>query len=339
MAELQLKSSRFRAEREADWARLEALLARVERRGARALTDDELIAMPVLYRAVLSSLSVARATSLDQNVVDYLEGLATRAYFFVYGARSTAMERVSAFFARDWPNAARAAWRETLICVALTLVGAVLAYWLCAQDPAWFAGFVPKELAQGRGPEASTQALRETLFGQPKGLGLSVFATFLFTHNASVALMAFALGFAFGLPTALLELMNGCMLGAFLALFVSHGLGYEAGGWLAIHGVTEIFAIILAGAGGMRIGWSVAFPGPRARIDAAAAEGRRAATLMAGVLVMLLCAGALEGIGRQVIQSTEIRYAIGVGSGVIWLLFLYLPRRGAVSRGQEVKGG
>ena len=31
MAELELKSHRFRTEREADWRRLEALLARVER--------------------------------------------------------------------------------------------------------------------------------------------------------------------------------------------------------------------------------------------------------------------------------------------------------------------
>ncbi len=48
---------------------------------------------------------------------------------------------------------------------------------------------------------------------------------------------------------------------------------------------------------------------------------------MAGVLVMLFCAGILEGVGRQLIQSTEIRYAIGAVSGVVWLTFLYLPRR------------
>ena len=43
--------------------------------------------------------------------------------------------------------------------------------------------------------------------------GLSVFATFLFTHNAQIALFAFALGFALCLPTAALMVMNGGMLG------------------------------------------------------------------------------------------------------------------------------
>ena len=51
MAELRLKSFRFRAEREADWLRLESLLRKAEGRSAAALSDDELLAVPVLYRA------------------------------------------------------------------------------------------------------------------------------------------------------------------------------------------------------------------------------------------------------------------------------------------------
>jgi uncharacterized membrane protein SpoIIM required for sporulation len=51
-----------------------------------------------------------------------------------------------------------------------------------------------------------------------------VFATFLFTHNARIAILAFALGFAFGVPSVLLMVMNGAGLGAFVALFASRGL-------------------------------------------------------------------------------------------------------------------
>ena len=79
MAELDLKSHRFRLEREADWRRLESLLRRVEQGSARSLSYDEMVALPGLYRSTLSSLSVARAISLDRSVVDYLEGLSARA--------------------------------------------------------------------------------------------------------------------------------------------------------------------------------------------------------------------------------------------------------------------
>lgn len=63
MSELQLKSQRFRREREDDWRRLEALVAKAEKRSAAALSDADILAMPVLYRSTLSALSVARATS------------------------------------------------------------------------------------------------------------------------------------------------------------------------------------------------------------------------------------------------------------------------------------
>ena len=330
MAELVLKSSRFRAEREADWRRLEKLLAKVEKGTAGALSEDELIALPVLYRGALSSLSAARATSLDRALVDYLENLSTRAYFVVYGTRASAWERVGRFFSQDWPAAAKALWRETLVSGALMLTGAVVAFMLTARDPDWFEAFVPHGLAEGRTPGAATAALRATLFGpQHGGDGLSVMASFLFTHNSGIAFLAVALGFAFCLPTAMLEFANGCTLGAFLSVFIGHGLGVDAGGWLMIHGVTELLATVLAGAAGFRIGCAVAFPGGRARLDAAAEEGRRAAVLMAGVIVMLFCAGLLEGFARQLIQDTAVRYGVAVTTGVLWLGYLYLPRREA----------
>ena len=82
-----LRSRRFREEREADWLALERLLGRLERRGAAPLSDDDLLAIPVLYRAALSSLSLARAISLDRALLAYLESLCARAYFVVYGVR------------------------------------------------------------------------------------------------------------------------------------------------------------------------------------------------------------------------------------------------------------
>jgi uncharacterized membrane protein SpoIIM required for sporulation len=335
MAELRLKSVRFREEREADWLRLEALVNKAEQGAATALSDAELLAMPVLYRSTLSSLSVARATSLDAALIDYLESLSTRAYFVVYGARTRPLERIGAFFATDWPAAAQATWRETLVCAALTVLGTVTAYLLVMHDPDWFYSFVPGGLVEGRGPEATTAALRATLFDTHHNQLLSVLATFLFTHNSEVALLAFALGFAFCVPSACLMVINGCVLGAFLAVFIQHGLGVEVGGWLMIHGVTELFATVLAGAAGFRIGWALAFPGERTRLEAVGAAGRQAAVLMGGVLCMLLCAGLLEGVGRQVIQSTAIRYAVAATTGVIWLTYLYAPRgpRPATARG------
>lgn len=333
MAELELKSHRFRAEREADWRRLETLLDRIERRSAKGAATSELLEIPVLYRQALSSLSVARAISLDQGLIAYLEGLCARAYFFVYGARTGLWERVGRFFAEDWPREVRGLWRETLAAAAIMVAGVVLAFVLVSGDPDWFYAFMSRDLAAGRDPAATAEALRATLYDAPKDgrTGLSSMASFLFTHNSGVAILAFALGFALCLPTAGLMAANGLMLGAFVAVFAAHGLALEAAGWLMIHGVTELFAITLAGAAGFAIGWRVAFPGELSRLDALTAAGRRAATVMIGVVVMLFLAGLLEGFARQLIRSDLIRLLIAGGSGVVWLSYFYLPRRAAAS--------
>ncbi len=321
----------FRAAREHEWGQLEEILRRAEERSVRALDDGDLRALPVLYRGALSSLSVARETSLDLELVTYLEGLCARAYFFVYGVRTPLMSRIGAFFARDWPLAMRSLWRETLVSLLLTVIGAVAGYLLVASDSSWYDNFVPSELANGRDFSASTEFLRTTLYDS--GDALSVLAAALFRHNAEIAIFCFALGFAFGVPTVMLLIVNATMLGAFLKLFSAHGLAFELGGWLSIHGTTEIFAIVLAGAAGFRIGWSVVFPGDRSRLLAAAGAGRTASLAMIGVVLMLLCAGLLEGFGRQLIVEDWARYTIGGIMLAFWCAYFYLPRRGVRADG------
>ena len=321
-----VNATRFRAAHEADWERLDALVTRIEKRSIRALTDDDILALPLLYRTTLSSLSVARDTSLDRGLIVYLEQLSTRAYFQIYGVQDSAWRQLGRFFARGWPEAVQSLWRETLICVLLTAASAVVAYLLVRSDPAWFYGIIPEGLAGGRDPAASAESLRATLYQRHDDM-LATFATYLFTHNSQIAIFAFALGFAFAVPTVLLILYNGLMLGAFFAVFAAKGLAWNLAGWLMIHGTTEIFAINIAGAAGMRIGTAIAFPGRDSRTESAVRSGRSAAVAMAGTVIMLAVAGLLEGIGRQTVTDDVTRYLIGSVMLAGWLLYFSLPRR------------
>jgi uncharacterized membrane protein SpoIIM required for sporulation len=327
-----LRSLRFRKEREDSWRKLEILLDRAERYAPKSLSDEEMLAIPALYRSALSSLSVARATSLDQALIDYLETLCGRAYFFVYGARTTLLERLQRFITFEWPHAVRNLWRETIVSALIMFAGIVTAYLLVIGDPDWFHAFVASEMASGRDPSATTEHLRSTIYEGEDAEGLGVFATFLFTHNARIALFAFALGFAFCLPSALLLAYNGCTIGAMFAVFASRGLGFEFAGWLLIHGVTELLAVILAGAAGLRIGWSIAFPGDLTRLAAAEHAGRQGAVVMMGVVLMLFFAGLLEGFARQLVTSDLLRYAIAAATAVAWGMYFYRGDRSGLAR-------
>ena len=70
-----LRSVAFRKEREATWRELEQLIELTNKKRLTALSAEQLARLPHLYRAALSSLSVARSISLDRALTDYLESL------------------------------------------------------------------------------------------------------------------------------------------------------------------------------------------------------------------------------------------------------------------------
>ncbi|PXW75100.1 putative membrane protein SpoIIM required for sporulation [Blastomonas natatoria] len=324
-----LRSDRFRLEREGDWQRLDAMVTAMEKGRLKRLSDADVMALPVLYRNLLSSLSIARESSLDAGLIAYLESLTLRAYFIVYGTRTTFGAWCRSFFGGGLGRAVRSIWLDLLIALTAMIAGAVLGFCLVDADTQWYFRLVPAQFSDVRVPGASREALMGTLFGKSESEGLAVFAAYLFSNNAQVAILAFALGFAFGVPTLLMLVYNMVGLGALLWVFASRGLTVEFVGWLSIHGTTELLAILLAGGAGLHIGRALGFPGPRSHLAALGEAGRRAAQVMVGVIVMLICAGLLEGFARQLIQSTGTRYGIGYGILTFWLVyfFLFQPRR------------
>lgn len=324
-----LRSDRFRLEREADWKRLEEVLRRMEAGRSRGVSDEDLLALPVLYRTAASSLSIARETSLDAALVAYLEALTQRAWFLVYGPRASLWSWFRGFLGGGWSASVRGLGVDLLIALALMVAGIVVGWLLVASSPDWYYSLVPGGMADVRVPGASREVLRGTLFGNQGQNGMSVFAASLFSNNAQVSILCFALGFAFGLPTMLLLVQNTALMGAMLWLYHGQGLLLDFVGWLAIHGTTELFAILLAGAAGIHIGRSMAFPGNLSVIDAAAAAGRRAAQVMTGVVLMLIVAAVLEGFGRQLIDSTPSRLIVGGSMLVLWTGYFFVFRREA----------
>ncbi|MEZ4386913.1 MAG: stage II sporulation protein M [Candidatus Krumholzibacteriia bacterium] len=328
MTRLRMKSVLFRREREAGWRELEGLLARVERGGLGRLDAAELERLPVLYRAAVSSLSVAGAISLDQSLHRYLSALAARAYIWVYGVRRPLRQGISHFLAATLPRSVRHLAPMIALSASLLGLGAGVAFVMVTLDPGHYFAFVPEGLQQGRTPYAGTDELRDALAAQPSLGEMSAFAGTLFVNNAHIAVLAFALGIAAGVPSALMMFVNGLTIGAFLALYVSRGLGWDLGGWLLVHGVTELGAVILAGAAGMAVGRALLAPGRRPRREALLRAGREAGVVALGAAGMLAVAAFMEAFARQLLQATPVRWAWAMGTLALWLVyFLRAGRR------------
>jgi len=327
------RSVAFRKAREGQWSQLDKLVEKALKQGLRSLSASELHGLPVLYRAVLSSLSVARKTALDRALVDYLDALAGRAFLAVYGSRRSTRGALRRALFTEFPRRVRALWPELALSAALVALGAFVAIALMKIEPGWYDAFVDPALSAGRDPQASTETLRAALYGGGEmGEGLGFFASFLFTHNLGIGLMCVALGFAGGIPTALLLFQNGLMLGAFLELYAERGLSYELGGWLLPHGVPEIGAVIICGAAGLHLGRALFLPG-RKRVRLASSEaGRRISMVVVGTIPLFGIAGLVEGIFRQSVTHDPTRYALGVFNLIWFFAWLFLAGRGSEAR-------
>jgi uncharacterized membrane protein SpoIIM required for sporulation len=314
------------------------MVSRVERGGIRALSADEAREIALLYRASASSLSVARGIALDRNLLLYLENLTFRAYLVVYGPRFGVVHNLGVFFRESFPRAVREIRLHIAVASVALIIGIIAGYALVRSDIGNFVSLVPKLLAGGRGPgSTAADLLSEELFAPWPGFveTFVVFANSLFRHNAIIGIFCFGLGFALGVPTLMLLAYNGAVIGAFVALHARLGIATDFIGWLAIHGVTEILAVLLCGAAGLSVAEKIIFPGPLSRVESLAVNGKTAAGVAAGSVALFFIAGFIEGGFRQLIANTPGRFAFALASGVLWLI--YFLRAGTAKMTQNAK--
>jgi uncharacterized membrane protein SpoIIM required for sporulation len=318
-----------------DWDELEQLLARA-RRSVRQLGPEELNRLDVLYRRVAIHLAQVRTRTRDEQLAAYLNGLAASAHSVIYlPPRQSIFDKVVAFAAYGFARTIARNWRYHLASVVLLVAGAFLAYHAAMHDVlATYAMLSPGDPRQ---PGATREQLLEVLrSGREHGSGFkSAFASFLFTHNLQVGLVSMGLGVLAGVPTVLLLLYNGMMLGAFVALHVQAGIGLEMWAWILPHGITELSAIALCGGVGLMLGRAVVSPGLKTRAQSLVDAGREAASTAIGIAGMLLIAALIESFVRQSYLSTTARLTFAALTAVFWALYVafgFMRKGGRIER-------
>ncbi len=323
-----IRSARFRAEREDDWRKLEALVQAAENKGVHNLDFAQARDLAELYRRSTTSLSIAREISLDKGLLAYLEALTARAYLSVYAPQEQLGGLIRRFFTQSCPQAMRRSWPYLAIGFLSMFLGGLVGYLLFLEDAAWYYVFMPSDLSGGRDPGATTDFLRNAIYNEdPNASGLGAFATYLFSHNTRIAIFVFGLGIFLCAPAILLTFYNGLILGAFVALHVDRGLGWDIFGWLSVHGVTELSAICIACGAGVKMGAAILFPQDQTRAEALRRAAEDAVKIAILAAIMLIVAAMLEGFARQLMQDVNIRMTIGWGVGLLWLAWICLSAR------------
>ncbi|MBL8849526.1 MAG: stage II sporulation protein M [Planctomycetaceae bacterium] len=314
--------SSFVARNKQDWEELE-LLVRRARKSMRRMSYDDLNRLDVLYRRATIHLAQVATRSTDRQLIGYLNGLTAAAHSLIYlPPRRSVFAGAGGFLVEGFARSIARNLRFHAISAALLIGGAVLAWYLCQNDVlAAYALSMPGDIRQ---PGSSREQLEAVLRSgrDQQGGDKFLFASFLFQHNLKVGMLSMAAGVLAGVPTVVLMIYNGMIIGSFMAMHERAGISTEAWAWILPHGVTEIGAIILCGGVGLMLGRSVVRPGELSRADSLRQAGREAALTCAGVAIMLLLAAVIESYLRQSHLSTPARFAFAAGSAVFWTLYI-----------------
>lgn len=305
-----------------DWQELETLVKRA-RKSLRKLSPEELSRLDQLYRRTTVHLARVATWTSDRQLIEYLNGLTAAAHSLIYlPPRQSALQGAATFVTEGFARAIARNWRAHLASVMLVLGGGLIGYQAAVSDPLLAHALWPAD--DVRQPGSTADQLQDVLqSGREEGGGFKfLFASFLFQHNLKVGILAMATGVLASVPTILLMIFNGMLLGVFAAIHSRVGLATEMWAWILPHGVTEIGAIILCGGVGLMLGQAVLRPGLRSRKESLLAAGREAAHVCLGAAAMLVAAAIIESYVRQSHWTTQARLIFAGGTAVFWAVYI-----------------
>lgn len=311
----------FLARRRPRWERLEDLIRSLERGGAKRLSASEIREMGHLYRETAADLARLQAQreedSLPGEMEDYLNQLVSRGYGQIYRSPPATRSRLWMFLRSTFPSTFRKSLPWFLAALGLFLGGFVYGLVASLTDEAFIPLVVPLPLIQS--VEDGKVWFDSILAVKPLA------SSKIMTNNISVSFLAFAFGMTFGVGTVYLLIFNGLLLGTLAGLCHSHGLDGPFWSFVLPHGVIELTAIFIAGAGGLLLATALFLPGDLTRKDALVSRSRQAVRLVLGCVPLLVVAGIIEGFFSPAPIRPGLKFMAACGLLLLLILYLLSP--------------
>lgn len=331
-----MELSEFVEQKRPRWVALEKLLDQAEREGLGKLPLDDARALSKLYRAASADLLWVRARSGAAEVSEYINDLVGRAYALTYPGKRFRWAEIGKFLLFGFPDLMKKEWRVFVASALLFWAGFGFGWIGMMFDPEAAPYLVPEQHLKTDPTKRAAEEAENS--GSTTG-EQATFSSFLFTHNIQVAFLAFALGVTAGIGTAIMLFSNGVLLGALGWVYASKGLMGWFWAWILPHGIPEITAICIAGAGGFVLARGLVAPQGLSRRQGLLLESAGAVRLLMGTLALFVLAGLIEGTISQIHPprlsiAFKLSFALVVGSLVyayLWSAFFRRPTPDSVT--------
>lgn len=319
------------------WRAFAARLASVQARGGglRSLSEKEVSEFVAEYRELGTDLARLRTATRgrDGDAIYYLSRLVAAGHNLFYRQRQVPVGEAWRYVAFEVPREVRRSWRPILAAAALFFVPMAIAWITVLAHPPAAHEFLPPPMID-RAEEGRNRAEAGVGYVEDPELFRPVMASQIIANNVQVTFTAFAMGATAGVGTVFMLLMNGVHIGGFFGLYQSLGIFPLLLAFVAPHGVLELTAIAIAGGGGLLLASAILLPGALTRTEALVVQGRRAIRLLTCSTLMLLVAGAIEGLISPIPDwPLAWKLAVAAATGVLFLLYLFSGVRRHVEAG------
>jgi uncharacterized membrane protein SpoIIM required for sporulation len=278
-----------------------------------------------LYRRACEHLALARARNYPRYMLDRLDRLTAEAHQVIYYRRDFGLARIKRAFLRDFPRAVRAQAAYVWTSAALLYVPMLLVGWLVYQRPDLILSITSAEEAGAYEQMYSDAA---DSIGRTRGADTDwMMFGYYIRHNIGIAFQCFAAGIFAGVGSMIMLLFNAVQMGGVAGYLTERGLSQTFYSFVVTHGAFELTAIVLAGATGLRLGFSLIAPGRLSRVQSLTQAARETMVIVYGFAVMLLIAAAIEAFWSSA-RGIPLPFKYSVAA-VCWIAVLgYLGFQG-----------
>jgi len=277
-----------------------------------------------LYRRACEHLALARARNYPRYLLDRLDRITSEAHQVIYHRRDFGLARIRRAIVRDFPRAVRAHAKYVWASAALLYLPMFLVGWLVYQRPDLVLSVTSAETVAEF--EEMYSPSNESIRTRDAQTDWYAFGHYI-NNNIGISFQCFAAGIFLGVGSMLMLLFNGVFFGAIGGYLTERGFSETFYSFVVTHGAFELTGIVLSGACGMRLGFSLIAPGRLSRLQSLTQAARETMVIVYGFIVMLLIAAVIEAFWSSARWSPlPLKYSV---AAVCWIAVLaYLGLQG-----------
>lgn len=281
---------------------------------------------PEQYRLLCHHLSLSRSRHYSPLLVERLEKLVIHAHQIYYRRKTHFLASILIYFTSGFAQSVRKEWRWVMLSGVL-FFGSFFGMLITLQyyPDMVYSVISADQLAQME----SMYEPSEAKIGRDRNSGsdFQMFGYYIF-NNTGIGLKTFASGLIFGIGSVITLLFNGLTIGG-VAGYLTH-IGYASTFWPFVsgHSAMELSAIVLSGAAGFKLGFSIISPGRKSRLRSLKDSSYETMFMMYGVVCMFVVAAFIEAYWSSMagIPAT-VKYAVGIINAVLLISYFILAGR------------